>query len=537
MTNKRMNKLLCELNLPEGTVYMPDVENILKKCEKKIEKREKKAIHVISPSRVLAVAVIVVLMLALSIVAFGKDGVIRKIITIFEEAETEQAATDEEKDVYVPDADSEEEEIPTEIVTEEIEEVVEEAAEEKKTEKAPEEQSEVIEFVTAETIIEVPKEPVKIYIDNTGMNDIKKDEGAEDYINTPGVSVEDDDYKVTLIETMGDSYNLYIKISVEAKNMGATERLAAGSLIFDTDIKTDKGWQNIAGCFINEVSFNDGVKVFTISAQSDHRGDFTEARIGCDLMDLHPNGKNYIVFKVNSTVQNPKTEKNEVIEFPLSGQEYTGGYISITPLGLNIKIKVRSNVIHQVNSDPDLVLVFRDGTRKTYRQLTRGGSGTFTDIDKVYSWGTYVCQFREIMDLNEIEYIICNNIRYNAKDPTVFVNLKESNTEIVTAENNVKILEGEYPFRYPVYLTDVLDVIDFYYTTDLSFVEFTWDNVTYRVEAGKGEVTAGGEPRYFLVETPVADSKGGVIVGKEFLNKVLGMSVNLSNDETCIVIK
>ena len=94
MTDTRMNKLLGELGLPKNSVYIPDSESILKRVESKLEKTETRAARGISVYKALALVVIVILLLALSVVAFGRDGVIRRIITIFEEPETEMLATE-----------------------------------------------------------------------------------------------------------------------------------------------------------------------------------------------------------------------------------------------------------------------------------------------------------------------------------------------------------------------------------------------------------------------------------------------------------
>ena len=482
MTNKRMNKLLCELNLPEGTVYMPDVENILKKCEKKIEKREKKAIRVISPSRVLAVAVIVILMLALSIVAFGKDGVIRKIITIFEEAETEQIATDEEKDVvFIIEEPEEVTEVPTE--------------EETKAQRVQKDKSAIFEK----------------YHQEDG-------EKAEEYIQEVYSSVEDNEFVMTLNEVMGDNKNVYLTVTIEAKTSEAREmlmnenhpRLAAEA--YDEQL----GWVGVSAGY--EEAPNERreySKTFTMHIFGDTRltNGYEKMRITCKSFAMYMKDEEYVYFEIE--------QKKDVIEFALSGQSFKGGYFYITPMSIEITApKEETDKYAPQAINMNTFFRFKNGMIKTFNQVA-GFHGSFSkgegDLYK-YSAGT-----KNYLDLNTIESIIVKDVEYKTDNPSEYFTASVPDRLKPFIANDYRDENGYYYLCTLKELTDRMGV-EYIYDAD-GILEYRYDGKVYRVEAGNGFVTANGETIYSLDLPPSLNQDGEIIVGVEFTTYVLGVRV------------
>lgn len=482
MTNKRMNKLLCELNLPEGAVYMPDVENILKKCEKKIEKREKKAIRMISPSRVLAVAVIVVLMLALSIVAFGKDGVIRKIITIFEEAETEQRATDEEKDVvFLVEEPEEVTEVPTEEETE--------------AQKVPKDKSAIFEK----------------YHQEDG-------EKAEEYIQEVYSSVEDNEFVMTLNEVMGDNKNVYLTVTIEAKTSEAREmlmnenhpRLAAEA--YDEQL----GWVGVSAGY--EEAPNERreySKTFTMHIFGDTRltNGYEKMRITCKSFAMYMRDEEYVYFEIE--------QKKDVIEFALSGQSFEGGYFYITPMSIEITApKEETDKYAPQAINMNTFFRFKNGMIKTFNQVA-GFHGSFSkgegDLYK-YSAGT-----KNYLDLNTIESIIVKDVEYKTDNPSEYFTASVPDRLKPFIANDYRDENGYYYLCTLKELTDRMGV-EYIYDAD-GILEYRYDGKVYRVEAGNGFVTANGETIYSLDLPPSLNQDGEIIVGVEFTTYVLGVRV------------
>ncbi len=492
MTNRRMNKLLGELNLPKNSVYMPNRNNIFKNVEKNFKKTEKRTVRMISSSKVLALAVIVVLMLALSIVAFGKDGVIRKIITIFEEATTEQAATEEEKKEYV--FAIEEAEDVTEGITEEPTE------KETKAEKAPKDKSAIF--------------------DKYHQEDGEK---AEEYITEIYDSIEDNSFILTLNEVMGDNKNVYLTVTIEAKTLEAKEMLMNES---HPQLKAEAydenlGWVGVSAGY--EEAPNERreySKTFTMHIFGDSRltNGYEKMRITCKSFSMYMKGEEYVYFEIE--------QKKDVIEFELSGQSFEGGYFYLTPMSIEIVApKEETDEYAPQAINMNTFFRFKNGIIKTFNQVA-GFHGSFSKIEpgNLYK---YTAGTKNYLDLNTIESIIVKGIEYKADNPSEYTAASVPDRLKPFIANDYRDENGYYYLCTLKELTDRMGV-EYIYDAD-GVLEYRYDGKVYRVEAGNGFVTADGETIYSLHLPPSLNQNGEIIVGLEFTTYILGVRVGQIN--------
>lgn len=491
MTARRMKKLLKKLNIPNNSVYIPDNDRILKGVKEKIEYREEHDFVRISFMRVFGVAVTVMLIMAFATVSFGKNSVWKQIFTFLEEP-TEQAeeflTENTQKDVYIYKGEVE----PTELVTE------------------------------AETDVVAPIKPKVEFVPSIAEKKFPDSvEKAEEYVSREGVSIEDDNYVFTLMESIGDSYSVYMEMSLQGKNPDAIKRLMEDGWKFNAQVYTNQGWIAVSGgAGENKDTRTHDTRFFTLSYSSDRHGKFTKARVKTELMS------DYIEFDISSDI--------DEISFELLGQDFTGGFVAITPMGINLTF-VRERSDTDSFDYPDLEIKFKNGEQRSLISLHSGNGGASSKpIDSTYSRVNYTATWKEIIDLNTIESVIFKNIEYPIYEPTDYKRIGQAKEKAM-----VKIIAEKYDgMEYPVYLTDVIRAMSIEpIITPQGYVEFTLYDEIYHVEPQSNAVTGvDGEMKHFLSAAPQTDGAGNIVVDYEFLHKIFGLPLNLSEDGTHLIV-
>ncbi len=476
MTERRMNKLLCELNLPENSVYIPDTDKILKGVKSKIEKQEKQLIWGIRLSKAMVIAAIVILMLALTTVAFGQNGVFKKIFTIFEEPVTESVFPDSGNESYEP---------PEEIVvipTEEETEIL----------VNPNYESPIFEKYHKE-------EPEK----------------AKEYLQNIYASIEDDNYILMLNEIMGDSKNLYITVTVEAKNNTANDLLSDETYgWFRVEAYSgDDGWLRVGGGtdeLINLRRENSRSYTMHIFGDDHLENGYSEMRITCRAFSPDMTSERYIYFEVK--------KKEDVIEFDLAGQPFTGGSVYITPLSIEITIPKEATADYAPDArNLNTFFKFKNGTIKTFNQVAGFDYTTsYVGGDKLYKFSAGT---KNVLDIDRLESVIVKGIEYPVSNPNNYTDayIPENLKPFVLSEG---MRQDEMYYPCSIQLLSPCLTITY---QEFGIVEFTYAGKKYRAEADNLAVLINDSSEYTLYFAPYADEDGDLWVGMDFLSYLLGI--------------
>lgn len=485
MTKRRINKLLKDLNIPENSVYIPDTKKILADVNTKVAKheKEKKKHKVVSFafSRAMAIAVIVILMLALTTVAFGQGGVFRQILTIFEEPETEAAPTViEETEELSNEVFEAETELETEIETEEA--------------VNPNYQSAIFD---------------KYYEENP--------EEAKEYMLNIYDSVEDDNYNLILNEVLGDSKNLYITVTVEAKNNEANELLRDETYgwfkveAYDEEL----GWVRVSGGtdeVVNQRRENSRSYTMHIFGDSMLKNGYEKLRVTCRAFSPDMEGDRYVYFEME--------KQEDVIEFELSGQSFEGGYIYITPMSIELTAPKEPTAEYAPDArNLNTFFKFKNGSIRTFNQIAGfdGGFSYMGGSNKLYKFqaGT-----KTVIDIENLESVIVKGIEYPIENPYDYRMGDVPGKYKPFVVNGSGISQGDY--YYPCSLNQLSPCIEITSSAD-GCAEFTYGGKRYSVETDNINVLINGKTNYTLHIPPYCDENGEMWVGMDFLAYLLGI--------------
>lgn len=486
MTDTRMNKLLRELNLPKNSVYIPDKDSILNRVERKLEKTETRTVRGTMVFKALALAVIVVLMLALSIVAFGKDGVVRKIITIIEEnlVQSETTPTEEKVIDYIP-------------VTEVTTEVATEVPTEKETEK-----------------VKVnPKYESPIF-DKYHQEEADK---LQDLVMEVYGRVEDDNFALIVNEVLGDETNIYMTITIEAKNNEARELLMTSTkswLDVDAFSTVTGQWINAGGGTSEEYNMrreNSRSFLMHVFGDADRIDGYGMIRVTSTLFDENMKSERYVYFEMEKS--------KDVIAFNLEGQRVTGCSIEITPMGIKI-IKGSSDTSAYARDVRNLNTFFRlkNGSIRSFNQMA--GFDTATQLvagrSDLYCYETSA---KNVIELDSIQSVIVEGIEYPVGNPSGYYSTDVPDKLKPFVLYDVYVNVGGT--TYVCNLSQLESCIDITYKGD-DAVEFTYGGKSYRVQSGSNTVVINGKTNYSLRLNPVQEN-GEMWVGMDFINYLLGI--------------
>lgn len=472
MTERRLNKLLMELDIPSTEVYIPDNDKILKGVMSKIDVKEKRTVN-FTFMRVISIAAIIATIMALTTVAFGKDGVWKQIFTFFEapteveeELVTEEVEEDNNTSVYITEEETE----ATEVVTEEVVVAVENVA--------PEEEEE-------EVILPVVK------------------------------SIEDDNYILQLNEISGNSKNVYITVTVKAKTDEA--RITDGTYrrLITEAYSDEDGWVEVNG-EIEEIEDNRRKKSRSyelyVSAADLAKENSLKMRITFGAFSIDMEGEKYILFEMESG--------EEKIDFELSGQPFDGGRIVITPTSIEITAPREATEEYAPDArNLNTFFKFRNGSIRTFNQLAASGG------DVSYVGGDaklYKCSVRTkyTVDIYSIESVIIKGVEYPVNNPD---NYKSAN---IPANLKPFVVNGggkrSNEFYYVCSINQLNPCIDITYS-EYGAAEFYYGGKTYRVEADNLVVMVNGSNEHILSLAPFADESGELWVGQDFLKSLLGI--------------
>lgn len=487
--NKRMKALCGEINIPEGSIYTIDTEKILDGVNKKLHTESE---GMIIPMRgklisALPIAAALVLIMATLAMAFGGSDFVVKIFRNIMEDPTErymEYATEEvtEEEVIVPEVVTEE---PTEVVTEEETKAVN-----------PNYESPIFDKYLKEDA-----------------------EEAEEYMQHVLESVEDENYILTLNEVLGDESNVYLTVTIEAKTEeGKASLMSGGYYWLRIEAYSDTyGWIN-AGGGTSEIQNmkRENSRSFSVHCFGSDlvEGGYKEMRITCRAFSTEIMDDRYIYFEIES--------KEEKIEFELLGQAFTGGYIYLTPM--SIEIAVTRDATEEYAPDArnlNTFFKFKDGSIKTFNQVA-GFDGSMSRMDGAEPLYKYQTGTKNILDLDSIESIIVKDIEYPVDDPASYqiASVPERLKPFTVSETGYRATDGTYYLCTLKELTDRLGAV-YTYEAD-GVIEYELHGKTYRVEAENSAVSVNGENVYFLYTPPALNENGEIVVGLEFVYYVIG---------------
>lgn len=478
--NKRMSELLNELNIDKNDIFTVDSEKILSAVSEKIDREEKgKVISFRQTAKLLPMvcALAVLLLMAVTTVAFNTEGGFwKKIFPLVEES------TDT-YDLYAVEDRRDYNKKKTEIPTEE------------------------------ETDIITPKYEAPLYEIYHKEEPEKKEEPLVDIY----ASCEGEDYTLILNEVTGDNKNVHLTVTIEANDRDARELLdEQDDGWFEAQAyDEEKGWIDVS--FETEESESvrrENSRTYKIHIFGDDhlKSGYEKMRITCTEFPPDMGDERYIYFE---------TAKQEgVIEFDLAGQDFTGGYIYITPMSIELTAPKEPTAQYAPDArNLNTFFKFKNGTIKTMNQVA-GVDGSFSYIggdDKLYKFSAGT---KTVLNTETLASVIVKGIEYPVDDPANY-----SYTEI---PENLKpfVVAGEGKRSDEFYYTCTVGQLDpcisvIHEEADLA--EFTYGGKTYLVESDNLTVIINGATEYTLYLAPYADEDGNLWIGSDFLNYVLGI--------------
>lgn len=489
--NKRMKKLLKELNASPDRVYIPDKKKIISGVEKKIDvPKEMVSRPIVKSARTLIIVCILIVMMAVTTVALGGGKTfIEKIFQFDYEPPTEETEGYQEE-VYIPNVNEE----PVTEATEATEEV-EEATELSETPLQTEErlQKESSEIFTKYH----QEEPEKTY----------------EYIELLGDCAEDYNYVLTVEEILGDPTNFIITATVSAKTEEGREQIINERFNWVSVSVYQNGHSVTGGSGTSEVENRrtEYSRTFVISCNSAATDD-VEVRVSCPRFI---GGK--------STYVSVTLEKSrEVIEFDLVGQDYIGGHVYLTPIGIQLTVqREESEYSAPTARNLNTFIRFTDGSLKTFNQVFGfdTSSSYIEGSDRVYK---YQVGTRTVLDLDTVASIIVQGIEYPVDEPEAYyrVSIPENLKPFKMANVGFKT-NGYYYVCRLKQLTDRMGATYIY--EEGGVIEFTLAGKTYRLENGNPIIYVNGNPSYNYTPAPYVDLNGNMYVGAQFVQYVLGV--------------
>lgn len=475
MIDKRMQKLLSELEMQENSIYEPDTDKIIKGVKDKIGLSDGKNVRKFKRKSIGVLPAVAILVLMMAITTFALGGEI--VVKIIKEAIAPPVETEESTEAAV--------------IKEEAEEVI--APTEEEIETQPEYEKAVFE---------------KYYKEE------EKEEEEYEFEQSRNVydSIEDDNYVLLLNEITGDSEKVNLTITIEAKTEDAKILLSDDK--FDwfrlEAFDEEADWYYVESkAEEDEAKRQESSVCYWVNAQKEESGkDFGKMRVTCRAFSPDMEER-YIYFEVEK-------KKTDAVEFDLPAAT-AGSKIHITEGAVEITKQMEPSYEYAPDArNLNVFFKFKNGTVKTFNQLVKG------ECSVGYAGGDNLYKFSSSASLNieSLESIIVGDIEYPIDNPDGYTQAYISSSLkpfVVMTEG--KRAEG---VSYVCTLNNLRACINITDSAD-GMVEFTYGGNRYRVESGNSIALVNGSERSLSI-APYMDEAGDLWVGEDLLKNLLGIS-------------
>lgn len=219
------------------------------------------------------------------------------------------------------------------------------------------------------------------------------------------VSVEDDNYTLTVTSSLADGNELYFTLTAEPKNDAARERLLDAKVIdlLRWRVLGDSGSAGMSSYYDEEAD----ARLFEVSVNWWPIG---RAAVRLDLMDagvwlrFPVKTVRSVTLKVNAEAQGVRHRTAFTAPVPVTVEK-----VEISPLSYLLRYTAPD-----LDADPVVCFLFRDGSIRTPGQLKAvgpSGSERYKDDDQVarfkHSW-----KFGAVQDLSQMEAIVLGGMAY-----------------------------------------------------------------------------------------------------------------------------
>ncbi len=475
MIDKRMKELLSELEISENLIFEPDTDKIIKGVKGKINLADGNNVKRFKRKSIgmLPAVAVLILMMAMTTFALGGDIVVKIIKDAIAPPVIEEPSTEErvvvEKKPEIPT-------IPTEEATEE--------------ETEPEYEKAVYE---------------KYYKE--------EEEEAEEYIEEIYDGLADDNYGLKLNEIAGDSENIYLTITVEARTENAKILLQDDNFEWFRAESFDEntGWSYAKSEAEEDISKRrDESKCYWVHISSVESGfDFGKMRVTCRAFSPDMEDR-YIYFEVEK-------KKADLVEFDLQGQPFTGGKIYITENMIEITKPMEASSEYAPDArNINVFFKFKNGIIKTFNRMVRDECAvSYVGGDNLYKFSVAAA-----VSIDSLESVIVGDIEYPVDNPENYTGayISSSLRPFVVSSEGMRM--GEASYVCTIYdLTSCINITD----SEMGVVNFTYGGNRYRVEAGNSIVVINDSTEYNLSIPPYVDESGDVWVGDDFISSLLGI--------------
>ena len=479
--NRRMKKLLKDMNIPENKMFTIDSEKMICSVKERINENEQRRVAVWGRrALVLPVALIIILMMAITTVAVYtggfESGFIAKLFPFVEES------TEVEEELVKEDFVEPETEAPTQMPTEEPTEIVT---------RNPKYESPIFDK----------------YMQEDAQN-------ANELVKEVAMSVEDENYILTVNDVLGDSENLYLTVTVEAKTPEARAVLMEGSTGMGITVQgyTGERWSNIGGG-TNELG--------------------NEARENSRTYSIHSWGTNATSIRVTTKAFKNITDdmyvyfeiekSRDVVEFDLLGQSFTGGHVRLTKLGINIRVAREETEKMSRARNLNTFFRFKDGALKSFNQLFSFDTSMSFVEGSNYQLYEYSASTKSVLDLSKLSSIIVKGVEYKIDEPQnyTYTEIPPHFKPFTVMDMGLRLDNGSY---YVAKLKDILkpmgEVIEI---KDEGKFDFSLRGRLYTACAGDYKVYINGEQVYSVYTPPYIDESGEIYIGYDFIQRVLSL--------------
>ncbi len=469
MIDKRMKELLKELEISENSIFEADTDKIISGVKESINITGSNNIRHFKRKSigVLPAVAVLVLMMAMTTFALGGEIVVKIIKEAIAPPVIEEPST-EERVIVV----KKEEELPTVLVEEE--------------ETEPEYEKAVYE---------------KYYKE--------EEEEAEEYIEEIYDGLADDNYGLKLNEIAGDSENIYLTITVEARTENAKILLQDDNFEWFRAEAFDESsdWYYVESEAEEDIAKRqDDSKCYWVHIKGeDSPFELGRMRITCRAFSPDMEER-YVYFEVEK-------KREDLVEFDLAGQAFAGGRARIRENTLEITKQMESSFEYAPEArNMNVFFKLKNGTIKTFNQLVKGECETsYVGGDNLYKFSATAN-----VSIDSLESVIVGDIEYPIDNPENYTQAYISSSLrpfVVSSEGN-----REYVCR----LRDLASSVSVT-KSETGVVEFTYGGNRYRAETGYNLVVINDSTEYNLNLPPYMDEAGDLWVGEDFIRSLLGI--------------
>lgn len=468
MLDKRMKDLLNELEISENEIFEADTDKIISGVKEKINLNGHKNVRVFKRKSigVLPAVAILVLMGAITTFALGGGEIVVKIIKEAIAPPRVEEPSTEERVIYKEEIEPPT--IPTEAETE------------------PEYEKAVYE---------------KYYKE--------EEEEREEYTEEIYDGLTDDKYGIKLNEVSGDSENIYLTITVEARSEEAKVLLSDDKFEwFMAEAMDESGdWCYVeAECEEDETKRQDSSKCYWMHIKGeDSPVELGKMRVTCRafLPDME---ERYVYFEVEK-------KRTDRAQFNLTGQSFEGGSINVTEGRFEITKPMEASMSYAADArNLNVFFKFKNGVVKTFNQLVKG------ECETSYVGGEDLYRFtaNAYVSVESLESIIVGDVEYPIDNPENYT------TAYISPSLRPFVVSNEGNREYVCTLLDLAACVRIT-ESEAGVVVFTYGGNRYRAESGSSIVLINDSTEYSLSLPPYMDESGDLWIGDDFIRSLLGI--------------